>query len=308
MDAASCKNGARNYQASVVGTNEHYAKMNNYEVASGRFLTKEDRLGSGALVVVLGHKVAQKLFGAFDPINQSVRIAFLSRGGPRGFRVVGVMKKSGNIGFRNVDSQVVLPVTTVMHRMLNLRYVTTISVKANSAELVEPCIGEIKRVLRRRHGLRIGENDDFQVFSQERQRREFMEIRRLFAIVFYSIAGISLVVGGIGIMNIMLVSVTERTREIGVRIAVGAQRGDILLQFLIEASVISLLGGGFGLLVGFGFSTILERMSQDILETYTPPKVIAWALAMAILTGIISGIYPAIKASRLDPVEALRYE
>ena len=125
--------------------------------------------------------------------------------------------------------------------------------------------------------------------------------------VLYSIAGISLVVGGIGIMNIMLVSVTERTREIGVRMAVGARRGDILTQFLIEASVISVLGGGLGILCGYAFTDILESLTQ-LLETYTTSTSIAWALGMAIIIGILSGLYPAVRASRLDPVEALRYE
>jgi len=174
---------------------------------------------------------------------------------------------------------------------------------------VDKAINEIKRELRRRHDVRIrsGAKDDFQVASQEENRRQFREVTMIFEVVLYSIAGISLVVGGIGIMNIMLVSVTERTREIGVRMAVGAQRIDILGQFLIEAGVISLLGGAFGVGMGYLMSDTLENAVQ-VLETYTPVRAVIWALAMAILTGVLSGIYPAYKASRLDPVEALRYE
>ena len=139
-------------------------------------------------------------------------------------------------------------------------------------------------------------------------RRQLEEVTQIFAVVLYSIAGISLLVGGIGIMNIMLVSVTERTREIGVRMAVGAQRLDILGQFLIEAGVISLLGGAFGVLTGYVISDLIQNAVQKIFKTYTPPSAVIWALTMAMITGVLSGLYPAYKASRLDPVEALRYE
>ncbi len=298
----------RNTEADVLGTTEHYADMNNYAVAEGRFLTRDDRLRHGKLVIVLGHRVARDLFGGLSPLDQRVRLAPVGLGTPHIFRVVGVMEKAGNIGFRNVDSQVVIPVTTAMRRVFGRSYVSSISVKARSAEVVPQCMMEIKAVLRRQHRLRLGKDDDFRASSQEEQLRQVEQVTQLFAIVFISIAGISLVVGGIGIMNIMLVSVTERTREIGVRIAVGAQRWDILRQFLIEAAVISLFGGAFGVVGGFLLSDLIEYLASEILETYTPPKVIAWALSMAILTGIVSGIYPAIKASRLDPVDALRYE
>jgi len=224
-----------------------------------------------------------------------------------------VMEEKGNIGFRNVDSQVMVPVTTAMNRLFGsqlVRFVHSISVQALSATKVDDATSEIKRELRRRHGInvRAGKQDDFQIFSQEEQRKQFGEITKIFSLVLYSIAGISLVVGGIGIANIMLVSVTERTREIGVRMAVGAQRWDILSQFLIEASIISLLGGAFGVGAGFVMTDLLEKMTRGLIETYTAPRVIIYALVMAILTGIFSGIYPAFKGSRLDPVEALRYE
>jgi ABC-type antimicrobial peptide transport system permease subunit len=173
---------------------------------------------------------------------------------------------------------------------------------------MEVATRQVKRVLRQRHTIRPGDPDDFNVFSQEEQRKQFREVTDIFKIVLYSIAGISLVVGGIGIMNIMLVSVTERTREIGVRMAVGAQRWDILRQFVIEAGTISVLGGVFGVLVGYAFSDLLEKITRGLVETYTPMEVVCWALAMALTTGVLSGIYPAYKASRLDPVEALRYE
>jgi len=301
--AASIKNLSRNTDATVLGTTSEYAEMFNYRVAEGRFITRDD-VASEQKVAVLGYKLARDLFGSAPPIHRTIKIRSLP------FRVVGVMEKKGNIGFRNVDSQVMIPISTAMSRLFGVRYVHAISVQATSPEDVAKATAEIKRELRRRHGIsfRGGKKDDFNIFTQEEGRKQVSEVTTIFAIVLYSIAGISLVVGGIGIMNIMLVSVTERTREIGVRMAVGAQRWDILRQFLIEAGIISLLGGAFGVAVGYAMTDLLEKVTRQLLETYTAPSVIAYALTMAILTGLASGIYPAYKASRLDPVEALRYE
>jgi putative ABC transport system permease protein len=300
LAAAQVKYFNRNANLTVLGSNQNYAEMNNYKVVEGRFITKEDVMAK-AKVVVLGYKAAHDLFGGRPPVNAPVKIRGL------GFRVVGVMEKKGNIGFRNVDSQVIIPISTAMDRLFGIKIVTAITVKARDPSCVNEATLQVKRVLRSRHTIRPGDPDDFNVFSQEEQRKQFREVTRIFAVVLYSIAGISLVVGGIGIMNIMLVSVTERTREIGVRMAVGAQRWDILRQFLIEAGTISLLGGAFGVLIGYAMSDLLEKITR-VLETYTPPSVVAWALGMAVATGVLSGIYPAYKAARLDPVEALRYE
>lgn len=293
---------SRNKEVTLLGINHAYADMYNYGVKEGSFISRSDVVGYQK-VAVLGYEVARDLFGHSPAVMRTVRI----KGSP--FRVIGVMEKKGNIGFRNVDSQVMVPVTTAQSRIFGIKNVHSISVQAAGPQLVDKAITEIKRELRRRHDVRFraGQEDDFKVFSQEEQRKQFKEVTTIFQIVLYSIAGISLVVGGIGIMNIMLVSVTERTREIGVRMAVGAQRGDILTQFLIEASVISLLGGAFGVLVGLAMTNLLEKVTQ-ILVTYTPPEAIIWSLTMAIMTGILSGLYPAYKAARLDPVEALRYE
>jgi putative ABC transport system permease protein len=299
----SIKYFSRNKQTTVLGTNETFADMYAYKVQEGRFISRED-CRSRNKVVVLGHAVAKDLFGGAPAVFQTVKVGGYS------FRVIGVMEKKGDIGFVNVDRQIFVPVTTAMSRILGIKFVHTISVKAKSPKQVDDAMSEIKRELRRRHDIRIrsGAKDDFQIASQEEIRKQFNDVSAIFGVVLYSIAGISLVVGGIGIMNIMLVSVTERTREIGVRMAVGAQRLDILGQFLIEAGVISLLGGGFGVLMGYVMSDLIENAVQGILETYTPLKAVIWALSMAMLTGVISGIYPAYKASRLDPVEALRYE
>jgi putative ABC transport system permease protein len=290
----------KNVPAAVLGTNEHYAKMNSCEVKDGRFLTRTDVRGR-AMVVVLGYKVAQDLFGALPAVGQPVKI------NNRGFTVVGVMEERGFTGATDVDNQVIVPVSTAMNRMFGRKYLDMLAVQCESADQVTVCIERVKRTLRGTHRLKAGEPDDFQVFTQELIMKQLGQFSTLFAVVFYSIAGISLVVGGIGIMNIMLVSVTERTREIGVRMAVGARRFDILVQFLIEASIISLLGGLVG--VGFGWM-IADVIGQvtTVLNPYTPKAAIVAALTMAAMVGIVSGIYPAIRAARLDPVLALRFE
>lgn len=293
-----------NTEVTVLGTNEAYADMFNYKVepGQGRFLTRDD-VSSNQKVVVLGSEVAFQLYGTGPAVGSTLKI----RGVP--FRVVGVMEQKGNIGFRSVDKQVYVPVTTAMNRLFGIKRITGIYIRANGPEKVDQATSEIKRELRRRHDIRLreGVKDDFEVMSQEEMRKQFSDFTTIMGFVLYSIAGISLVVGGIGIMNIMLVSVTERTREIGVRMAVGARRWDILKQFLIEASVISLLGGAVGVGMGYAMNNLLEKVTQ-VVETYTTQMVIVYALSMAIITGIVSGIYPAFKASRLDPVEALRYE
>jgi len=298
----SIKYFSRNIEATVLGTNEAYADMLSYKVESGRFFTRDEVI-TEQKVAALGYKVARDLFGNAPALGFPVKIRGIS------FRVIAVMEKKGDIGFRNVDSQVMIPVTTAMSRLFGIRHVHAISVRAEGPEKVDTAIAEIKRELRRQHDIRLrsGLKDDFLIFSQEEAREQFRDVTTIFKVVLYSIAGISLVVGGIGIMNIMLVSVTERTREIGVRKAVGAQRWDILWQFLIEAGIISLLGGANGVGLGYAMTDLLEKTTR-VIETFTTPMVVAWALGMAIMTGILSGIYPAYKASRLDPVEALRYE
>jgi len=300
MAGVVVKHRNKNKTYALLGTNENYSPINRYRVAVGRFLAAED-VRAERKVAVLGHKVARDLFGHADPVGFAVKIRGI------GFRIIGVMEKKGTLGFRNVDNQVIVPVTTAMRRLFGLRNVTNIIVQARDPSVLGDCQDEIKKVLRNRHRIRRGEPNDFDMFTQEETLRQAAEITKILAVVLYSIAGISLVVGGIGIMNIMLVSVTERTREIGVRIAVGAQRWDILRQFLIESSTISVLGGGFGVLLGFACNNLLEK-TTEVLTTHTSLGVILTAVTMAVMTGVCSGIYPAYKASRLNPVDALRYE
>lgn len=300
MQPAQVKYLQKNKQATVLATTEAYHKINDYNVASGRFIGKEDNRASRK-VCVLGHKIAKELFGEVAPVGFRVKIM------GHGFTVVGVMEKKGFLGFREVDSQVMVPLETGLKRLFGRRFVTMITAQAIDQSKLEAAIQQIKRTLRGQHKIRAGTADDFSVFTQEQAKKQVADVTQIFEVVLYSIAGISLLVGGIGIMNIMLVSVTERTREIGVRIAVGARRIDIAAQFLIEAAVISMIGGALGVVVGVAFADLLEKVTR-VLKTFTPPSAVVYALVMAGCVGIVSGLYPALRASRLNPVEALRYE
>jgi len=301
MGVSQVKFYSKNMQSTVLGTMPQYQEIRSYKPIEGRFFNYND-VKSEAYVVVLGYKVAKELFGGGSPLGFIVKI----RGKP--FTVVGVMEKKGTIGFTRVDDQVIIPVSTAMKRLFGYRSVQSISVQAKDTNDTETAKKQTSALLRKRHKITPGEKDDFGIFSQEELVKGFKENFNVMELVFYSIAGISLVVGGIGIANIMLVSVTERTREIGVRMAVGAQRRDILSQFLAESSVISVIGGSIGVLMGYWFSQILKGLSAEQFKPMVTMSAITTALTVAFITGLISGIYPAYKASRLDPVEALRYE
>jgi len=290
----------KNVAAPILGVTEAYAPMNSYKVVDGRYITEGD-VHAADLVCVLGHKVAADLFGALPAVGKTVKIE------GRTFTVVGVMEEKGTLGFIEVDKQVMIPLSTAMSRMFGSKYLSMLIVQSVDAKRLPACIERVKKSLRASHRIKAGDDDDFSIFTQERIKQDFGQVAKIFAVVLYSIAGISVLVGAIGIMNIMLVSVTERTREIGVRIAVGARRFDILEQFLIEASVISFLGGGLGVLWGWAMANLLGDVTE-VIKTYTPPIVVVVSLIMAIVVGIVSGLYPAIRAAKLDPIRSLRYE
>ncbi len=298
--AAQIKYYERNVVATLLGATEDYAGINKYHPAQGRFITREDIRGN-SMVAVLGHRVAEDLFGALPALGRPIKI------NGRTFTVVGIMEARGAIGFNEVDTQVIVPLSTAMSRLFGQRYLTLLVVQCVDANKVPACIDVIRGALRQSHRITVGDDDDFTVFTQDQFKQQLGQVALIFGVVLYSIAGISIVVGAIGIMNIMLVSVTERTREIGVRIAVGARRFDILKQFLMEASIISMLGGALGVVCGWAIANFLGEFTQ-VLQVYTPPMIVVAALLMAAVVGIVSGIYPAIRAARLDPVQALRYE
>ena len=303
---------SKNTTSSILGATELYPVINSHNLAEGEFFKDSDVEGRAA-VAVLGAKVKRELFGGRPAIDESIKIAGTL--GLRTFKVVGVMEEKGNIAFTDVDRQIIVPITTAMDKLYGVDSIHAIlaeaksptGAKAPSDADIEQAKEEIKRLLRQRHKIRAGAQDDFQVQAQKEFVEQFSTFQKIVGVVLWSIAGISLVVGGIGIMNIMLVAVTERTREIGVRMAMGAQRWDVMQQFLVEASIVSFLGGAFGVFMGWGLAVIIERITR-VFETVTTSWAIGLALAMATFVGVVSGMYPAWKASRLDPVEALRYE
>ncbi|MEE8170951.1 MAG: ABC transporter permease [Phycisphaerae bacterium] len=297
---------SKNTTSAILGTDEQYSEVNSYRPVYGRFITRADVLNQSS-VVVLGHKVKRELFGGRPALGEVIRVSGLL--GTRSFKVVGEMEQKGNLGFTDVDRQIIVPVTTAMHKLYGLKSVGVIIAQAVSPETadVEAAKEQIKQLLRRRHRLRPGQPDDFSVQAQEEILAQFNQFQQIIAVVLGSISIISLLVGGIGIMNIMLVAVTERTREIGVRMAMGAKRWDVLIQFMVEAAVVSFLGGGVGVLAGYGMGRMIEQVTR-LFATLTTTQSIVIALSMATFTGLVSGIYPAYKASRLDPIEALRYE
>ncbi len=286
----------------VIATSDAYFTMNEYKAVSGRTFSRTESQDDLALVAVLGSKVVEKLFGGMSPVGQSIKVRNTA------YRVIGVMEARGNIGFLDVDNAVYIPIQSGLRRFFNRKWLNFLQLQCAKGSDTDRIKQQVQKVLRNAHNIRVGQEDDFEVDTLEEAVRNFNQTAMILKVVFYSIAGISLVVGGIGIMNIMLVSVTERTREIGVRMAVGARRFDILLQFLVEALVISLLGGGCGLLLGAMFADLLDKVLEGMFSTVITGDVVVVALLTTTVVGVISGMYPAFKASRLDPVEALRYE
>ena len=292
--------GNQNWSTRIEGTEVDFPAIRAWPVKYGSFFTQQD-VNSAAKVAVLGTVVSDTLFGAdIDPTGQVIRI----RNQP--FKVVGVMTSKGQGPFgQDQDDTIFTPYTTVQKKLQGIQHINNITISSESSETapVAAAIGELLRV---RHKLPPGEPDDFMVRTQEEIASVRTETTRTMTTLLAAIAGVSLLVGGIGIMNIMLVSVTERTREIGLRLAIGARGKDVLLQFLVEAIVISLFGGLLGIALGFGLSAALEEFLQ--WPTSIPPNAIAMAFGFAAATGVFFGFYPARKAAGLDPIEALRYE
>jgi putative ABC transport system permease protein len=290
----------------VVGVTPEHQPVRNVELSEGEFITEAHMLGRSA-VVVLGPNLAEDLFGRTDGlVGEAIRI----EGQP--FRVIGVAAAKGGSGFNNPDDQAYIPLTTAQVRIMRRSrdQVDMIIVQAVSSEAVPQANEEIASVLRARHRTAIGE-DDFTVFTQEDFLDTARTITNVLTIFLGGIAGISLLVGGIGIMNIMLVSVTERTREIGLRKAVGARKRDILVQFLAESSMLSLMGGLIGIGLGWGLSILvgaIARASNADLSPNVSLDAVLLATLFSAAVGLFFGIYPAKRAADLEPVEALRYE
>jgi putative ABC transport system permease protein len=292
--------GNQNWSTQVQGTDVDFQQIRSWQTKYGNFFTPQD-VNSAAKVAVLGTVVAETLFGPdIDPTGEIIRI----RNQP--FKVIGVMTSKGQGAFgQDQDDVIFAPYTTVQKKLQGIQHINNISVSAETPDTA-PVAAAITEALRLRHKLAPGEPDDFTVRTQEEIASLRTETTRTMTVLLAAIAGVSLVVGGIGIMNIMLVSVTERTREIGLRMAIGARGRDVLLQFLVEAIVISLFGGLIGIALGFALSLGIERFAQ--WPTSIPADWIAVAFGVAAATGVFFGFYPARKAASLDPIEALRFE
>jgi putative ABC transport system permease protein len=289
----------KNTSVTINGTGEHYPFISNHPIQEGRYFTQAD-VKSYKRVAVLGSTTAKDLFDYQSPVGKTIRIAGQS------FLVIGLLREKGGQGFRNPDDAVYVPVTTAMRRLFGMENIQSITCQARSDALMEKAMEEIDTVLRRQHKIPTGGTADFIIFNQADLAAAQNEQQDTFSALITYLAIVSLLVGGIGIMNIMLVSVTERTREIGIRKAVGAKRRNILAQFLLEALFLSLVGGLLG--VGFGIwgSYLVGEINQ--WKIVLAPETVLLAFSFSAIVGIFFGFYPAHKASKLNPIEALRYE
>jgi putative ABC transport system permease protein len=293
--------GNQNWSTSVQGTDVDLPLIRAWPVRSGAFFSSRDVDGA-AKVAVLGSVVAEQLFGTdTDPVGQVIRV----RNQP--FKVLGVMASKGQAAMGpDQDDTIFAPYTTVQKKLMGITNIQNITVSAASAGETSKVADGIAMLLRTRHKIVTGDADDFTVRTLEEMADIRTQAMGTMTTLLAGIAGVSLIVGGIGIMNIMLVSVTERTREIGIRMAIGARGSDVLLQFLVEAIVLSLLGGGIGIALGFGMAEGMARWLS--WPTRVAPDAVGMAFGCAAATGVFFGFYPARKAAALDPIDALRYE
>jgi ABC-type antimicrobial peptide transport system permease subunit len=301
--------GGLNLNTRMLGTTPSWTEVRSFRVVRGEFFDN-DAVESVSQVVVLGDGVARNLFPEEDPLGQTIRV---NAGGQSvNVRVIGVLEKKGGTGFQNQDDQIVLPISLVLRKLQSARNATgaqqlsEIDIKAVDDQNIDTAVEQVRAIMTEMHR----GAQDFQIVNLQDQIDAQKEASQTLTILLGAIAGISLVVGGIGIMNIMIVSVTERTREIGIRKAVGARRQDILMQFLMEALVVSLLGGLIGVAGGIAMSEFVEgkQLNGQAITTVVEPSSIVLAFGISAAIGLFFGIYPASRAARLNPIEALRYE
>jgi putative ABC transport system permease protein len=296
--AQAVANG-RNWYTTIAGESAVYLSIRDWKLSAGAMFSERD-VSAAAKVAVIGSKTAQELFGPLDPIGQTVRVRNIP------FTIVGVLESKGATMGQNQDDRLIIPYTTAMKRLTGERHLRQISIRVSSAERMTATQQQIVSLLRQRHGLTVDRKDDFSIFNQKDIAETAGSITAIITVLLGAIAGISLLVGGIGVMNIMLVSVTERTREIGIRMAVGAQPSAITLQFLIEAITLSLLGGLIGVLFGVGIAKAVQVVFN--FNAIVSPGSILLAFGVSFVIGVFFGYYPARKAASLDPIEALRFE
>jgi len=293
--------GNSNWPTTIYGGSEQYLEIRSWNIVSGRNITDSEAEGS-AKVCLIGRTVADELFGeGIDPTGETIRFKNIP------FRIIGVLGEKGQNSFgQDQDDVIIAPYTTVQKRILAQTHIQSIQMSARSAEESALAESQVEEVLRRTHKLRDNEDNDFEIRSQEELATTMTSVTEILTILLGAIAGISLLVGGIGIMNIMYVSVTERTREIGLRMSVGGRSVDILLQFLIESILLSVFGGLIGIVFGFGASSIVEALTSWPISVMWGSVILAFAVCTVI--GVFFGWYPARRAAELDPIDALRFE
>ena len=300
QDNAQVQSGGNNWATTILGTSPSWMQVQNWTIAQGRFFS-DDETRSAATDAVLGSTVAANLFPAGDALGKTVII----KNAP--FTVIGVLQAKGQSGFgRDQDDQVVVPITAMQLRLNGQQWLSAIVISAQSPDAVAQVISSTQALLRLRHGLTPHQLDDFNVRNIADVQAAASETSRIQSLLLLAIAAVSLIVGGIGIMNIMLVSVTERTREIGIRLAVGARERDVLMQFLVEAIALSSIGGLIGVGLGLGASILTSKVAG--WSVIVAPESVLLAFVFAALVGILFGFYPARRASLLNPIEALRHE
>jgi putative ABC transport system permease protein len=303
---AQVKHLADNTNTTIVGTTVTYFPIRNIELDKGRFFTDNEASALGR-VAVIGSSAATKLFGTDDPLNQDIKIKGIN------FRVIGVNKTKGDQGFFSPDEQVYVPYSTAMKVLFGLDHLNEIDVQASGPEVMTQLQKDMTEVMRKQHKLQPGAPDDFSIRNQAEFLDTMKTVTMGISIFLGVVGGIALIVGGIGIMNIMLVTVTERTREIGVRKAIGARKFDILMQFLIETVIMTGLGGFIGISAGVATSSMAGFIIRKIPNMGALiPSVQLYSIVLALgcvgIVGVVSGFYPAFRAAQLDPIEALRYE
>ncbi|MCR4427818.1 MAG: ABC transporter permease [Caldiserica bacterium] len=295
--------GSNNTNTSVIGTTPEYKNLMNIKMSDGVFFAQTE-VDQWDKVAILGSTVAETLFPEGNPVGQNVQLV-VNRTKAL-FRVIGVMASKGGTGFSNQDDQILIPITTAQKILFGRSTLGQINVEVSSVDLMDQVSGKISQILRIRHNIAEGKSDDFSILNQQDLLETMSSVATSFTTLLAGIASISLLVGGIGIMNIMLVSVTERTREIGLKRAIGALRRDIIIQFLLEAIILSTTGGIVGILFGFVGSYLIKSWGNTTTLITVGSVLLGFLFSVAV--GVFFGFYPAQKAAKLEPIEALRYE
>ena len=297
--SAQLKFRNKNTNTTVRGTGKNYRRLANFEMQKGRYFNQQE-INVAKRVCVLGATVVKNLFAEADPLGETIKVD------GKNFMVIGMTEPKGALSWFDPDDQIFIPVSTAQKRVFGMNHIQSIDVQASKIEDLEVIKEDITQLLRIRHNIANGKENDFYVQNSSQWLNSWGDAAKTFTYLLGGIAAISLMVGGIGIMNIMLVSVTERTREIGIRKAIGAKKKEILEQFLIESVLISFLGGGAGVLLGIGISEIVSNIGE--WETIVSTQSILLAFGFSVGIGIFFGFYPANKAANMNPIEALRYE